>query len=205
MPIRVKLILLLTSVFVLMPGTPGRSESLYDPGGADIFTDLKAHQIGDIVFIVVEEKTTSTSEAQTDGGKEINMQGGAKVTGFFEDLLGFPAVIEPLESMNINPSEEFKASGATSTKGTFTSRITATVIDILPNGNLVIEGKRAITINDDTETMTIIGTIRPCDVDAENSIVSQMLADVEISYTGRGQIAERQKAGLLTQLFNFIF
>lgn len=203
--LRSKLILLMCSMLILLLGTSGSGESLYEPGGSSLFTDLKAQVIGDIVFILVEENTTSTSEAKTDGSKEISMKGGLKVTGFFEDLLGFPAVIEPLESMDIDPAEEFKASGKTSTKGTFKSRITATVIDILPNGNLVIEGKRTIKINDDTEAMMIIGTIRPWDIGADNTIASQLVADVEISYTGRGQIAERQKAGLLTELFNFFF
>jgi flagellar L-ring protein precursor FlgH len=203
--VKPKLILLMCSMLLMILGTSASGESLYDPSGANLFADLKAQTIGDILFILVEENTTSTSEAKTDGSKGINMQGGAKVTGFFETLLGLPEVIEPLESLNVNPQEEFKASGATSTKGTFKSRITATVIDILPNGNMVIEGKRTIKINDDTESMVIIGTIRPWDIGADNTIRSQMIADVEISYTGRGQIAERQKAGLLTKLFNFIF
>ncbi len=200
-----RIIFLLYILFILTLGTSGSAESLFDPAGVNLFTDLKAQTIGDILFILVNERTTTSSEASTDGSKAIGLQGGAKVTGFFEDLLGFPAVIEPLESMNINPSEDFKASGNTSAKGSFTTTITATVVDILPNGNFVIEGKRAITINDDTEQMVLRGTIRPVDISAANTVSSQQMADIEISYTGRGQLAERQKAGLFTQLFNFLF
>lgn len=192
-------------VFILCLGASANAESLYDPKGVNLITDLKARAIGDIVFIVVQETTTSTSEAKTDGSKQIDIKGGAKVTGFFEDLLGFPNVIEPLESMKINPGESSKSSGSTSNKGSIATRITATVIDVLPNGNLVIEGKRAITINADTEAMKIVGTIRPSDIGADNTIRSQLIADTEISYTGRGQLAERQKSGLFTKLFNFLF
>ena len=202
---RIKLIWLFCLLLIPLIGSNGSAESLYDPKGVNLFTDLKAQAIGDIVFILVEERTTTSSEAKTDGKKEIGIKGGLKVTGFFEDLLGFPNVIEPVEDIDIDPSEEFKSSGKTTSKGTFTSRITATVIEILPNGNFVIEGNRAITINDDTETMTVIGTIRPWDIGSDNTIRSQLIADVEISYTGRGQVGDRQKAGLFTQLFNFLF
>ncbi len=197
--------IVILAAFILMPGASGNAESLFDPKGVNLFTDLRAQTIGDIVFIVVSEAVSTSSEAKTDGSKEVAFKGGAKVEGFFEDLLGFPAVIEPLKSMSIDPSEEFKASGKTSSKGSFITRITATVVDVLPNGYFVIEGKRAITINDDSETMVLCGTIRPTDISADNTISSQMMADVEISYTGRGQIAERQKAGLFTELFNFLF
>jgi len=202
---KTKLIVLLSLLFTLCLAASVNADSLYDPKGVSIFVDLKARAIGDIVFITIQETTTSTSEAKTDGSKQIDIKGGAKVTGFFEDLLGFPGVIEPLESMTINPNESSKSSGSTSNKGSISTRITATVIDVLPNGNLVIEGKRAITINADTETMKIVGTIRPSDIAADNTIRSQLIADTEISYTGRGQLAERQKAGLFTKLFNFLF
>jgi flagellar L-ring protein precursor FlgH len=202
---KAKMMLLLWVIFILAVGTSGSAESLFDPAGVNLFTDLKAQTIGDIVFIVVNERTTTSSEAATDGSKEIGLSGGLKVTGFFEDLLGLPAVIEPLEALDIDPSEDFKASGKTSAKGSFTTTITATVTDILPNGNFVIEGKRGITINDDTEEMILRGTIRPVDISASNTVSSQQMADIEISYTGRGAIAERQKAGLFTELFNFLF
>jgi flagellar L-ring protein precursor FlgH len=192
-------------IFILLLGTSGYAESLFDPGGVDLFTDLRARTIGDIVFILVNERTTTSSEAATDGSKEVGFKGGVKVEGFFDALLDFPSVIEPLKNLDIDPSEEFKASGKTTSRGSFTTRITATVVDILPNGNFVIEGKRSITINDDTETMILRGTIRPTDISSDNTIDSQSIADAEITYTGRGQIAERQKGGLLTELFNFLF
>jgi flagellar L-ring protein precursor FlgH len=200
-----KLLFMIWVVLILMFGTSGSAESLFDPAGADLFTDLRARNIGDIVFIVVSEQTTSSSEAKTDGSKEVEIKGGLRVEGFFDELFGFPAAIEPIKALDIDPEEEFKASGKTSNRGTFTTRITATVIDILPNGNFVIEGKRSITINEDTEAMILRGTIRPTDISAANTISSQLLADVDIIYTGRGQIADRQKGGLFTELFNFLF
>ena len=190
---------------ILLSGSSGNAESLFDPMGVNLFTDLRAQTIGDIVFIIVNERTSTSSEAKTDGSKEISLQGGLRVEGFFDSLLGFPSAIEPLKNLDIDPSEEFKASGKTSNKGSFTTTITATVIDILPNGNFVIEGKRSITINDDTEEMVLRGTIRPTDISANNTVSSLMMADVDMTYTGRGQIAERQKAGLFTELFNFLF
>lgn len=190
---------------ILMCGSSGNAESLFDARGVNLFTDLRAQVIGDIVFIAVNERTNASSSASTDGSKEIGLSGGLKVEGFFESLLGFPSVIEPLKNLDIDPSEEFKASGKTSNQGSFTTTITATVVDILPNGNFVIEGKRSITINDDTEEMVLRGTIRPTDISANNTISSLMMADVEMTYTGRGQMAERHKSGLFTELFNFLF
>ena len=84
---KTKLIFLLCLVSILWIVASASAESLYDPRGVSIFTDLKARAIGDIVFIVVQETTTSTSEAKTDGSKQIDIKGGAQVKGFFEDLL----------------------------------------------------------------------------------------------------------------------
>ena len=101
---KVKPFWLLSILLILIIGSSGNAESLYDPKGASLFTDLKAQAIGDIVFILIEERTTTSSEAETDASKEIDIQGGLKVTGFFEDLLGFPNEIEPiLESIKLAP------------------------------------------------------------------------------------------------------
>ena len=197
--------MVLIPILVLILAGAVYADSLFDPAGVTLFTDFRAANIGDILFILIEERTITTSEAKTNAKKEIEITGGTKVTGFFEDLLGFPNVIEPLEEIDIDPSEEFKALGKTSNKGVFTAQITATVIEILPNGNFVIEGKRSIAVNDDTEELTITGTIRAVDIDANNAISSRLMADVSLGYTGRGDIAARQKAGIFTQLFNFIF
>ena len=113
--------------------------------------------------------------------------------------------VQPIEDITFTPSEDFEGEGRVQTQGTFSTRITATVIEILPNGNLVLEGTRDIAIAEATAMLTIRGVCDPNDISFENTIMSSHLADMEILYEGEGIVADRQHDGILSRIFNFFF
>ena len=203
---RISLILLTLSLLTLTaPLTDARGESLFDPIAADLFTDFTAKHVGDSLTILISESTKGSRSVKTNVKKEPKETGQAKVEGFFDVLTGLNSVIEPLKNLNIDPKEDFQSQASTTADGTFTGRLTVLVKEVLPNGNLVIEGKRYLTINREKETLSITGTVRPWDITPDNTILSTQVADVEIGYTGKGVVSRSQKNGFFSKLFNLIF
>lgn len=197
--------LLLLLIGGLFLSAPAPATSLFDEDGCDLFTCDKASKIGDLVTIVIMESTQASSRATTETEKQLDTDGEVSVTGFLQWIADLPPVIAPIEDLEFTPSEEFSGEGRVTTTGAFTSQITATVIEVLPNGNLLIEGIRDISIAEDTATLTIRGVIDPDDVTLDNTVLSNEIAELEIIYEAEGIIADRQHDGILSRIFNFFF
>ncbi len=199
------LILPIFLISMILPGTPAWGTSLFDEEGCELFTCHKASNIGDLVTIIISESTQATNRATTETDKSLNTDGELTVTGFLQWVAGLPEKISPIEDLTFTPSESFSGEGRVQTQGVFTARITATVIDALPNGNLVLEGTRDIKIAEDTASLTIRGVCNARDITLDNTILSSKISDMEILYEGEGIIAERQRDGILSRIFNFFF
>lgn len=201
---RYLLILFLLLFGILFP-IPVQADSLFDVDGCDLFTAIIANEIGDLVTIIISESTKASNRASTETEKSLNTDGKISVKGFLQWVTNLPETISPIEDINFTPSEEFQGEGRVSTQGTFSTRLTATVVDILPNGNLVIEGTREISIAEDSATLGLKGVIQPTDLTADNTILSSQMAEMEIIYESEGIIADRQHDGILSRIFNFFF
>ena len=107
--------------------------------------------------------------------------------------------------IDASASSKFDGSGSTSRKETLSATISAKVVDVLPNGNLKIEGRRNVKVNNEDQIVTVRGTIRQRDISAENTINSIFIADAQISYSGEGIISDRQKPGWLMNLVDLLW
>ena len=110
-----------------------------------------------------------------------------------------------VEQFGIESSDEYSAAGSTDKSDSLVTTISAEVVEVLPNGNLYIEARRSIIINDETQMVVLSGVIRPRDITGSNTIPSNKMANAQITYTGRGPIARRQRPGILNKIFNWIF
>jgi len=201
-----RILILTTAVMLgLILTIPVGADSLFDEDGCDLFTITTASELGDLVTIVISESTQASSRATTETEKSLNTDGELTVEGFLQWIADLPEAISPIEDLTFTPSEEFEGEGRVSATGAFTTQVTATVVDVLPNGNLVIEGTRDITIAEDTANLTIRGVIDPNDITSENTVLSSKVAEMEILYEGTGIIADRQHDGILSRIFNFFF
>jgi flagellar L-ring protein FlgH len=199
-------ILLITILIAgLLIAPPSSATSLFDEDGCDLFTADTATEIGDLVTIIISETTSASNRASTETQKSLNTDGELSVTGFLQWIAGFPETIAPVEDLTFTPSEDFGGEGRVTTQGTFTTRFTATVIDILPNGNLLIEGTRTIDIAEDTANLVLRGVIQTSDLTVDNTIQSNLVAELEITYNNEGIIGDRQHDGILSRIFNFFF
>lgn len=161
-----------------------------------LFTDHKAFAVNDVLTIQILEESTAKKKAETktDRGSTI----GAGVSGLFglekSMAKGNPDMnLETLIGAKFD--NEFNGKGETSRTGKLVATISALVVDVLPNGNLLVRGKRVVTVNNEEEIIMLTGIVRPRDVDENNSILSTRIADAKIEYLGQGVVADKQKPG----------
>ena len=120
-----------------------------------------------------------------------------------QNFLGMGTQFDP--SVNASTSKSNQGSGTTTRGGTLTATISATIVEVLPNGNFRIEGSRSVTVNNEEQIMVLRGIVRPVDINFDNTIVSTMIADASITYTGEGVVADEQRVGWGMRLLSFIW
>jgi flagellar L-ring protein precursor FlgH len=203
---------LLRSIFffgfvVLMMGSSARGESLWNRSRyhENLFTDKKAHEVGDVVTIVIVENAQASDSTESAMGKEhevdmgINsfFNAGAKLFGTENGSVRWPRG-------TLDASSQFESSGDLARKSKFTAQISALVRAVQPNGNLVIEGRRTIYLDKEKKNIVITGVVRPEDVSAENKVESTAIADAQIIYEGFGPITDSTKPGLLSAILRWL-
>lgn len=174
-----------------------------------LFADTKAKDVGDIVTIQLEENFQSSNSATTDISKEseINL-GVTTVLGMPNDygmtnFLGLGNAFDP--NVEAESSRSTNGAGTTTRGGSMTGTMAAVIKEELPNGVFRIEGRRAVTINNEDQTMVISGLIRRVDIGFNNTISSNDIADANINYTGKGVISDEQNVGWLMRFFAWVW
>ena len=107
--------------------------------------------------------------------------------------------------VNATTSSKYDGSGSTTRKDVLSATVSARVVDVLPNGNLRIEGQRSVRVNNEDQIMVLEGTVRPRDISQDNMISSAMIADARITYSGNGIITDRQQPGWLMNLVDKVW
>lgn len=170
-----------------------------------LFSDQRAKKIGDILLVRIVEVSQASEKASTDTSRSSSINAG------ISNLFGLE--VNPQSRLFSNPSKLIGASGdskytgeaETTRSGSLSATLTAKVIDVLPNGNLVIEGRREIYINHEKKEIILSGVIRPRDIASDNSILSTQIADARIIYKGVGIVSEKTKPGWALRLFDLIW
>ncbi|MFH1137358.1 MAG: flagellar basal body L-ring protein FlgH [Pseudomonadota bacterium] len=189
------------------PAPAPRTEgSLFsDDAQANMYTDVTAKGLGDIVTINIVETSNATKEAKTSTGRKSALSANVKALMGYETKLGLPKGFDPASAISTDFSSDFSGTGNTSRKESMTAQISARVIKILPNGNLVLRGSREISLNNERQLMVIMGIVRPEDISPSNSIQSTYLADARIDYSGQGDVTRSQRKGWGTQLVDLLW
>ncbi|MGD0884118.1 MAG: flagellar basal body L-ring protein FlgH [Thermodesulfovibrionales bacterium] len=176
---------------------------------ASIYDDLKARRLNDLVTIIVLEDITGsgTANSKTDRTSSISASTdsvfGLNPTISGLKFLGGSKSISP--SMSGSMADAFQGDGATSREGTVGGTITAKVVEVMPNGNLVVESRKELTINAEKHILILRGMIRPEDIASNNTIQSSQVADAEIYFVGKGILQDKVSPGWLMQLADKIW
>lgn len=162
-----------------------------------IYSDIKAHKVGDIITIELSESTSASKKANTQSGKDnnLNIKPG--------QLGGIPLTLGDYNlSASLGQDSAFKGQAKADQSNSLQGNISVSVAKVLPNGNLVVRGEKWIMLNNGNEYIRITGLIRPGDVTSDNSVSSQKVANARIYYGGTGDLANSQEQGWLTSFFN---
>lgn len=173
-----------------------------------LYNDLKARQVGDLVTVVIDESSSVSRSANQSAGKNTSMGGSASVS---HPTLVVNGEARPtawdtarLPDFNFQFQNSSSGGGQMDSKEDFTSTMSATVLDVLPNGNLLLEGKRTVQLQHERVQVILTGMVRPRDIASDNTVQSSRLADASIRYETEGPISRDQQRGLLTRMFNWL-
>ncbi|RMF90853.1 MAG: flagellar basal body L-ring protein FlgH [Nitrospinota bacterium] len=192
------------------PAPPERapeSEGSLFPGEnrhALLFIDRKAHLVNDIVTIRITETASASGEAKTETDRSSSVSGSLDAVFGFERTLQNNK-IDPSAVLETDLSHSFDGSGATTRKNSLSATITAVVREVFPNGNLYIEGRKEVIINNERQYIIISGVIRPEDILPDNSIPSDLIANARIEYSGQGVVADKQRPGWLGRIIDVVW
>jgi flagellar L-ring protein precursor FlgH len=175
---------------------PAEARSLWSDDGTsyNIFADRKARNVGDILTIVISESTTTTT-AKSSSNKKSGSTSLSAGVGIFDFL----------KAASANGSDSFSAQGSKSDTNKVAGNVTVTVTQVMPNGNMVVEGTQSIWQNRDEHKIAFRGVCRQDDVTANNTIPSTKIADATVRFDGKGPLNAKQRQGILTQIFNILF
>lgn len=175
------------------------SGAVFNPAGSyDLFMDMRARAVGDILTIALIEKTNAQKEQSTSTAKKSKTDTGTPI------IAGGPVTWNGKQILNnsIAGDRAFDGKADSSQSNSLIGNITVSVADRLPNGNLLVRGEKLININQGEEYIRLQGIVRPVDIGPDNTVASTKVADAKISYSARGALADSNRQGWLSRFFN---
>ncbi len=180
--------------------SPGSLFTGYD----NLFSDPKAHNVGDVVTVEIYESPTGSGSAKTDSAKKSSYDlSVSKPLVFGKPFPGRSK--NPLIGFSTSPSKSFSGKNSTSRNAKLIATISARVEKVYPNGNLFIVGEKIIRINDEIQILKISGIVRPSDIGPDNTVPSSKISDMYVEYNGKGYFNESQRPGWLARFLEKIW
>ncbi len=193
------------------PERPGRavahSASLW-PGdmGQSLIADHRARIMNDIVTVEIVEDASATGSAGTSTSRQSSTSMGISGLMGLEQSLARARPGMNLNTMfGANTNNSFAGEGETTRSTKVLATISCTVVDVYPNGNLLVRGKRMILVNGEEQIITLSGIIRPVDITTTNTVESTRIADARITYQGVGPLADKQDPGWMTRVLDNVW
>ncbi|MEZ5306531.1 MAG: flagellar basal body L-ring protein FlgH [Pyrinomonadaceae bacterium] len=180
---------------------PIANGSLYSDNApnTNLLADFKARSIGDLVFVDVVETSTATVTSGADRSRESGNVGGLTSLISALPINGASTAGSVIAGMG---NREYSGSGSTQRNSKVTARITARVIEVLPNGDLRIQAVKEVKVNKETELLAVTGIVRKTDIGADNSIQTIQIGDLKVEFNGKGVASSDNAPGWLFRLFD---
>ena len=166
---------------------------------SNLFRDMKARYVNDVVTIQVSETTQAVTSADASAKRSSSMSNG------IDQLVGLQGGVKELPALvSASGQTRFDGQGTTSRATQLRTTLTARVADVLPNGYLVVEGKREVRVNNENQTVLLSGIIRPSDITKNNVVPSSSVAQMSVQVQGKGTVSQPLKPGWLYQILHGI-
>lgn len=181
-----------------LPAPPPANGAIFqiDAGYAALHEGARARRVGDPLTIVLVERTAASKSASS----KLDSGGGASIT---PPTTGALALFKQTDA-SISGSRNFTGSGATDQSNTLSGEVSVTVSVVYPNGTMLVQGQKRVTLNRGDEFVQIKGLVRTADIDADNRVLSTRVADAQIAYTGKGDVARASRQGWFSRFFSVI-
>ena len=164
--------------------------------GNPLFEDRRPRNVGDILTIVISENVNASKNSATNASRT-----GSTNLEFYDVPRALGGLFGTSQNADISGANALKAGGGASAANTFNGTITVTVLEVLPNGNLVVSGEKQMAINQGAEFIRFSGVVNPRTITGDNAVPSTQVADARIEYTAKGYIDEAQNMGWLQRFF----
>lgn len=173
-------------------------QQVYNKRAGNLYSDVKAQKIGDVITVLIQESTQSLNQSQTNTSKENALKSqsnaGTGLMKFFPDM-----------SLGHTQSNEYAGTGKVESKGQFTSTMSVIIKDIREDGNYLVMGSKVIDTNGEKTVTQVTGVVRPDDISSDNTLYSSQIADIQIFHSGSGVVEKGHRPGFFTRLINWIF
>jgi len=166
-------------------------QPLYAGEITSLFITPRASKVGDTLTVIISEFSNASQSAKTDFAKDTKTEAEVEFA-------------ENVPALGWNYSSGYKGSGLTQRKGSLNAKLTAEVVEVLPNGNLRIKGEKVVRINQEMQIIHLEGVVRPQDIGPNNTILSTKIAKANITYDGKGPVSEGGKAGIISRLLGWL-
>ena len=183
---KLRILLALAATIFAPAASAQRLGSIYDAGGGPIraAANKTAARVGDLVTVVISENQDVRNEEKTDLQKSSDLR--YRLLNFDID----PETFNTLPQIAADREDNFLGNARYEKKGKFNARLTAIVMDTLPNGNLVLQGRRELRLDGEVKVIEFSGIVRRYDISAANTVESELVADANIKYSGRGPLTQ---------------
>lgn len=181
-----------------------RADSLWinsPRGERSLVADRKAANTGDILTIVVQENASANSTQQRKDSRSNSIQAAVNQFLFSAAASKFGTHNGELPSTSLSAKSDFSGGGQVDNSQSLSARAAVLVADVLPNGNLVVEGVRLVTFSGESQYVVLHGLVRPDDINSDNTILSTNVADARVEFFSEGSLTDVQKRGWLTKIY----
>lgn len=179
------------------------SQSLWAENATAVTADRRARAVGDIITILVQESNTASKDNTTATAKKTGLAANVNTFLYSPAASGFLTKKGQMPAINMDSSSSFSGGGKVNNSEKIAARIAVRVVDVLPNGNLVLEGTKKISFAGETQDAVLRGTVRQEDVSSSSTVYSYNVADATIKYISSGTLANSQRKGWFTKLWEF--
>ena len=198
----------LAALLVTMQAGRVGADSLWKDGAPrpessiSMFADKKAHATGDTLTVLIQENNGSTRNNSTSTAKKVSQDASISTFFYSPAASGLLTKGGTMPALKYGSANTFDGSGAIANSETITARLTVTVIDVLPNGNLVVEGRRLTEFSDEKQEAILRGTVRADDISPANTIFSYNIANAAIQFISKGTVTDNTKKGWFTRIWD---
>lgn len=178
---------------IAVPATPANGAIFQNNAYAPLTSGMRASQPGDIITIVLVERTSATKSNSANTGRD----GGIGLT---PPTTGPLSLFQPSD-VNASGTQSFKGKGDAAQSNALSGELSVTVAAVYPNGTMLVSGEKQLTLSRGDERVQLSGLVRVSDISPDNRVLSTRVADARIRYIGRGEIASASKQGWLQRFF----